>query len=161
MDFNQIRYHSQRVYSLCEYFIVGMSFSEKHSQILLDAAELHDMCKLDEKHGLCTRHEVAAANEIEENHLAKHRLRVADVVLNHKGKFSPEERNWEMAAILRLCDKLDKFDKGDLDAEQSCETNFKKIESWCRKRYLHHTVEFIQIECIYRTLLELKKQNIL
>ena len=52
---------------------------------------------------------------------------LVDAIAAHKGKFKPPEDYKLESAILRICDKLDKFYKGQKDALSKCEDSLTEI----------------------------------
>ena len=120
--------HTERVVALCEKFACKFS-NEVERQLLIDAAWLHDIAK----HQAGSEHnrpkEVKKAlkkiePKIEEE---KELDNITEIILAHRKAFNPRSHVLE-SAILRICDKLDKFAKGQIDAEKKCKKSMKKIK---------------------------------
>lgn len=99
--------HTKRVVKLCKYFSEVLEVENRN--ILIKAAWLHDIGKIesDKKH-----HKRNIVIPILEDNNYKNK-KIDDIVYiieNHKGKFNPDKLILE-SAILRMCDKLDKYNK--------------------------------------------------
>lgn len=58
---------------------------------------------------------------------------VVEIIEQHKGAFAPDDKLWLEAAILRLCDKIDKFEKNSVaKAEDACNKSLKTISVWAQ-----------------------------
>lgn len=72
---------------------------------------------------------VKAAVESTNESLPKNMSDIYGIIENHRGKFKPDDSYAIEAAILRICDKLDKFAKGQSDAASKCEKSLAKIQA--------------------------------
>jgi HD superfamily phosphodiesterase len=104
--------HIKRVRVLCQRFLhVGLKVDEN---LLLLSAGLHDIAKklAGEDHHKKEKiiKALQKARVREEYIKALNKAGVYEIITAHKGKFRPKKHQLE-AAILRICDKLDKFDK--------------------------------------------------
>lgn len=123
--------HTYRVIELCEEFAARVGLGEEDREILRAAAYYHDMFKgiVENKY-----HAEFAAQWLRSASGIRHLKRVADVVHFHCGKeFEPDKENWLLAAILRMSDKIDKYNKGKDDADEKCVKSLEKIETWFNK----------------------------
>lgn len=128
MDYVKRICHTYRVIELCEEFATRVGLGEKDREILMAAAYYHDMFKgiVENKY-----HAEFAAQWLQSASGIRHPRRVADVVRFHCGKeFAPKEKNWHLAAILRMSDKIDKYNKEKDDADEKCKKSLKKIKKW-------------------------------
>lgn len=126
-DIKNMRKHTERVVALCEEFADRYPDAVDR-ELLLDAAWLHDIAKYraDKRHNSPKRVQAV----LEKNELGDEidsLEAVVDVIAMHKGRFDPWENELE-CAVLRLCDKLDRFEKGKSDAKKKCRKTLKKIE---------------------------------
>ena len=157
-EIEKSREHTKRVVALCE------EFADKYPdavdrELLLDAAWLHDIAKYraDKKHNdpekvlkLLKKYELGSdIDDIEA---------VADVIAVHKGEFAPWDNELE-SAVLRLCDKLDGFEKGKENAEEKCYDTLKKIKksgtlgkSKCKKlrAFFEHKLRIKKVHILLR-----------
>ena len=97
-----------------------------YKKLLIRAAYLHDLLKAfpfyEDVH-----HKKWALREVLGEYDLSHEAALVDVIAAHKGKFHPSEEYELESAILRICDKLDKFYKGQWDAWERCEDSLGKI----------------------------------
>lgn len=116
--------HTTRVVDLVESFLGALleldGSLEVDKELLLTAAWLHDVAKLD---GGDDHHLQGFVLPILEEYAVPQPEKVANIIALHKGAFTPREYPLE-ASILRICDKLDKFNKDPekkVKALESCE----------------------------------------
>lgn len=125
----ETRNHVKRVLFLCEEFIArGVSVD---ANLLLEAAILHDIAKADHKKEHSKKNvleKVLPSKGVD----PKNVIILCDIIANHNGTFAPLCFSFE-ATILRLCDKLDKFNKGQEDANRKCIKSANKIEKHFEK----------------------------
>lgn len=125
--------HTERVVKMCK------KFAEKFPEdvdpdLLIDSAWLHDIAKfqLGDKHN--KRKKVRKVIENLVPHFEEERLdNIAEIISVHTGEFNPRSHVLE-SAILRICDKLDKFEKMQDDAEEKCRKSMEKIEGKLNSR---------------------------
>ena len=118
--------HTKRVVELCSRF-ADLFSDEIDRKLLLDAAWLHDIAK--SKHGEMHHDKeciIEILNEYEEAEIADRKDDIAEIISAHKKAFNPSSHELE-SAILRICDKLDRFKKGKDDAEEKCKGSLKRI----------------------------------
>lgn len=123
--------HSCRVADICNEFANKMGLDTHERKILMYSAFLHDIFKEENN----SEHHIMASDWVRENNdLPKiNGAWIADVIECHKGKFEPDKENWLLAAILRMSDKIDKYNKGKDDADEKCVKSLEKIETWFNK----------------------------
>lgn len=130
--------HTERVVEMCKYFADRMNLSARDRNLLLDSAYLHDIAKsgFGEAHNLPENVDEVLGNKELPND-------IYEVILNHKDNFSPKSELAMVCSILRICDKLDKFNKKAADAEFKCNSAMALIQE-------HLTPdEFKQFKAIY------------
>lgn len=107
--------------------------------LLLNAAQLHDIAKLDNDR----KHHKKAKKAIKKEYrkltgekLAKRdRKRLGAVIQAHKGSFDPPDHVALEAAVLRMADKIDQTARGKRHAKKSYKKHMKKIkDSGCFDR---------------------------
>ncbi len=120
--------HTERVVGLCERF--AESFSQIDKKTLMDAAWLHDIGKaFVKKKKRAKKHaKRKVVNEaLKSVGWARNCAEVSYIIHRHKGKFRPQKHIIE-CSILRICDKLDKYNKDEKKhPKQYCEKSMKKI----------------------------------
>lgn len=132
---NILKKHTKRVADFCEELAEiwnNESPNKVDVELLLDAAWLHDVGKIHNKN----KHEKKKTiKKVIDDIYSKEEFNVLTMIIsNHKGKFNPKKYK-EESAILRLCDKVDKFHKGDKkDARRICHKTLMKIE---RKKHFN------------------------
>jgi len=121
--------HTKRVVQLCKKFTKKLSLKKDRRKKLIEAAQLHDIAKKkkeDDRHHkknavLLTLEDIEYEYDCD--------FDVDDDVLNiiecHRKRFKPKEKNQMEAAILRICDTLDKYKKMEEEIED--------IEEKCNK----------------------------
>lgn len=107
--------HTERVVGMCADFSDKLGMSHDDTELLINATWLHDIAKGDygEAHNMPENVKNAVENagyHIDEDNV------VLGVICAHKGKFSPKCDLALISAVLRICDKLDKFNKKAPDA---------------------------------------------
>ena len=110
----KITKHTRRVVDICHQITNELESLGYHpDQELLDLfAIFHDIAKMknDEKHHKITK-KVLKKHFYEDDELKK----VCSIIKAHKAKFEPLEKVELEAAVLRISDKIDKINKGDLN----------------------------------------------
>ena len=127
--------HTRRMVTLSEVFLEWFlenfraSFGTApyaYKKLLIRAAYLHDLLKAFPFYAK-VHHKKWALREALGEYDLSHEKALVDVIAAHKGKFNPPEDYELESAILRICDKLDKFYKGQWDAWEKCEDSLAKI----------------------------------
>lgn len=149
-DVQNLREHTERVVALCEEF-AEMYPDAVDRDLLLDAAWLHDIAKyrVDNKHNnpqkvLAQLEKYALGDDIVDIGT------VANIIEMHKGTFKPQEKKLE-SAVLRLCDKLDRLEKGKDDAEEKCEATLDKAKEKLKKS------KYKKLKQFYKSKLQMEK----
>ena len=110
----KITKHTRKVVDICHQITNELESLGYHpDQELLDlSAIFHDIAKMknDEKHHKIAK-KVLKKHFYEDDELKK----VCSIIKAHKGKFEPLEKVELEAAVLRISDKIDKINKGDLN----------------------------------------------
>lgn len=118
--------HVKRVQNLCKKF--SENIPGLQNKLLSEAAILHDIAKKKNKKEHNKPKYVkevlfdAKINDIDEN--------VFEIIKAHKDEFDPPKGIEFEAAILRICDKLDKFTKAKNDAENKCDASIQTIKNY-------------------------------
>ena len=130
----EIRQHTIRVVEMCETFSRVLELDDNEGEILIKAAWLHDIAKLDfsDVNGKDEHHKKEYIKKCakECNLDIKDHSEIYGIIKAHKGKFDPPKNIALESAILRICDKLDKFNKRQGDASDKCIDSFNKIEKY-------------------------------
>lgn len=126
-DAQSLREHTERVVALCAKFADKFP-DDVDRKLLLDSAWLHDIAKYSagKKHNEPEKVRALISNlnlGDEVNNIDA----VVEIIAAHKGDFAPTKNGLE-CAVLRICDKLDKFEKGKADAEKRCNKSMQKIQ---------------------------------
>lgn len=110
--------HTERVVALCGEFAGENSSAPLNLPLLIKAAWIHDVAKrgAGSKHAEPTRVIAALAEaspELAHDFMDwEERERILTIVASHKGAFEPSCCELE-SAVLRVCDKLDKYQKAE------------------------------------------------
>lgn len=115
--------HTEQVVKLCEEFADKFS-NDIDKTLLIDAAWLHDIAKptAGDNH-----HIDDFVRPILKKYISGSRLDdIVEIISVHKNGFNPKNNKLE-SAILRICDKLDRFRKNKKDPEGDCKKSLKKI----------------------------------
>lgn len=112
--------HTERVVSMCMDFADKLDISHYDRNILINAAWIHDIAKSisGEAHNMPENVKSAVSKA---GYNIDSDIAVLDVICAHKGDFSPEAGLALVSSILRICDKLDKFNKNSSDAMSKSE----------------------------------------
>lgn len=123
-------------------------------KLLTDSIWLHDIAKFDnednhnkleyDKNTLTCKKKVIARFSEDNAYMQM----VVKIIEQHKGKFMPpDDKLWLEAAILRLCDKIDKFEKTSIEkAKEACEESLKKIQEWVQPKGKQFTDDYEILE---------------
>ena len=125
-DLPDVLEHSERVKNLCKPFRDEFN-SEIDWYLLKRAAWLHDVGKSVSAEDHHKKKVIRKA--LEGYELKSDKDDVISVISCHKGKFKPESWLELESAILRICDKLDRFRKGKADAAEKCEKSMEQIKN--------------------------------
>lgn len=143
--------HTQRVIELCRIFESQMD-EELDWELLYPAAALHDIAKYDENGEKAKKHQKAAGDVIRRKLPQMKRQReVLDIIRVHRKDFDPQQDQALEAAVLRICDKLDRFAKGKEDAQDKCVDSMKDIEKYYEERGMELPEAFCRL---YEQMLE-------
>lgn len=151
--------HTEKVVELCKKF--SQSLHIDNETLVLKAAWLHDIGKPSEdkyeKMGLRDEKHKHNSTEILSGILHDFDYNdnaandILEIILWHRGDFLPRRLQLE-SAVLRICDKLAKYEKGKKDAKRKCKNNIKEIIE-----YLEYNIE--KFEKIYEKLKEQEKNK--
>lgn len=134
--------HTDRVMEICERFVSELGDGLVNEELLFTAAALHDIAKFDGQED----HHKAALKIIEREGWSQHLSdpsQVEQIITAHRKSFHPGPDVELEAAILRLADKLDKFEKARLSCSHdpiklqkasestldSCNSSLEKIST--------------------------------
>lgn len=137
--------HTQDVVDLCTELV--RKFTDQHSDIqetlLINAAYLHDVARF--KNGKDGHHKKDCVKKVIGDLVpeGEEYEAVLEIIKQHRKGFNPQGFIWE-SAILRLCDKLDKFSKEE-DAEEKCHEAFALFEK-CGE---FSSTDLLQIYAVY------------
>lgn len=157
------RGHTKRVFKLCKSFLEEYEDSANvRKGLLLKSAILHDIAKFDEgkkkkNHNspkLVKAAMMKASISINDKNEMKH---IYNIIKAHKGEFKPKPNNAMEAAILRICDKLDRYYKGNKDAEDKCKESILEIKDYFNNNKID---EFDEFETAYSNVLKKVKKKI-
>lgn len=132
--------HVVRVRALCRRFVIAAEGYGLHfdTELLLFAAGLHDIGK-DDDYEEDNHHKKWAVIDVLEDYGASEQqtamwegLGVFQVIKAHRKDFSPKGHALE-AAVLRICDKLDKIDKARKKSKKESLKKFSKAMFSCSK----------------------------
>lgn len=135
--------HTKRVVKICKKIIksLNLSIDEHTRKIIYRAAIFHDIAKLTEDSELKNHNELVeepldiyfeSDDDLE---------MITSIIKYHKGEFEPVEDFAIAAAVLRMADKIDRFNKGKEDANEKYEKNLKKIEKYFKNHKLKNFEE--------------------
>lgn len=148
--------HSTRVADISMNIISIINIiNEDEKELVYKAAILHDIAKFDDKNN---------HNKKAKKVLSKFCGKDEDfenlclIIKNHKGKFKPDKDIAIMAAILRLADKIDKFNKDEGNAEEKFGKSLKKIKKYFKKNGLKKEFKKIKKAC-KKVKNEISKKN--
>ena len=142
--------HSMRVVNLCKKFTAKLNIAD--SNLIERAALLHDIGKKidNENHH---KESVIKKTLKKYNYAPTDINDIVYIIKHHKGKeFHPNHLEIE-CSILRICDKLDKFNKSKKDKQDImniCDNNIKIIRSTLK----NHPNELKCFEEIYNQLID-------
>lgn len=145
--------HSKRVCRLCKKIVKRLknnSVDNIQSDLLYKAAYLHDIGKADCKGDVHPFMSVVCmydSFDCSGKKSRKYARRISHIIIAHKSDFCPPKDVAIEAAILRMADKIDKYNKSKYrlkKARKSYEKNLEKIREYFRDNGLDD--EFKQIE---------------
>ena len=140
--------HSKRVLDICEEIISHLDLKKHFRRMIYRAAIFHDIAKFDN-------------NDIPHNEKAKEILekkfnkkddddfeKICLIIKYHRDEFTPNEDIAILAAILRIADKIDKFNKINIKKkdiekiEKIYEKNLEEIEKYFKNNKFKHFNKF-------------------
>jgi HD superfamily phosphodiesterase len=136
---NELREHTQRVISICEEFIKQLETQGVTGikiDLLRDAATLHDIAKYnadgkkyDDHNDNGDKHNAEAVRVLSSKYHdeIKDLNDICAIIRVHSGDFDPDKRIGIEAAILRIADKLDRFNEYKRDAMKKCAFSIDEI----------------------------------
>lgn len=133
--------HSIRVRYICEEIVCELNKEiqiEINTTLLYRAAILHDIAKFDGE----DKHHKKAKNILKMQGVES--KKVFSIIKAHKGKFTPNDNVIVESAILRMADKIDKFNK--YDANRTCIENLFKIKCFYKENGLED-YKLFKISC--------------
>lgn len=122
----ELKEHTKRVVNLCIEFEKKLYLDE---HILHKAAWLHDIAKYDE-YGIDRENHHKKAFLVLSKYGLTYKDPVCNIIKAHTKNFKPEKKYAMEAAVLRICDKLDRFNKGKKDAKAKCKESLSLIEKY-------------------------------
>lgn len=133
-DEEEVREHTKRVVDICLQIVNKLEALGYHPNrdLLERSAIFHDIAKMknDEKHHKIAK-KVLKKHFYEDDELKK----ICSIIKAHKGKFEPLEKVELEAAVLRISDKIDKINKGDLNKFwKSYRKSLEKIKKNFKRR---------------------------
>jgi HD superfamily phosphodiesterase len=135
--------HTERVSKLCREFAEVLNLDKERAALLNDAAWLHDLAKYKKNNEKRKDHYKKVKAAIEEgNYFLENKSVLYNIIEAHSEDFRPYKEYTLEAAVLRICDKLDKFIKKKDDTEEKCENSMKKIKDCFKENRLQLPDEF-------------------
>lgn len=151
----KVKAHSENVCKICKNIISHpeMSTIKVDDKLLKKAAYLHDIGKAYRKGDAHPFMSVICMYDIfdcsgEEGKMYAWKL--GQIIIAHKGDFCPPEDVAVEAAILRMADKIDKYNKSKYSlekAEKSCKKILKKIKKYFHDNGLDDKFKQIKTAC--------------
>ena len=143
--------HTFHVFALCGTFtdLLGNNIKQVNKEILLYSAILHDIAKpIDSEEHNKKQHLLKALAEAKISIPPERIGSICSIVTAHRsGTFDPPREIAAESAILRMCDKLDRFRKGSKKAEKACEDSKDLIEEYFEDNALSR--EWKELEKIF------------
>ena len=121
--------HTERVVQFCQEFADYLEAKGIiiNKPLLIHAAWLHDIAKFDSGAEHNEQENVKKILDKYDMELSEFSIEsITYIISMHKDEFNPEKYIRE-SAILRVCDKLDKFNKKPKRADRACEKAIDKI----------------------------------
>lgn len=138
-DKKDILGHTERVVELCKEFI--KKYVKKHpgkidGELLVASAWLHDIARYEAKdrHNIPEKVEAVLKKCDGYDKLSDRLQDILAIISVHKDEFEPKKNILE-CAVLRLCDKMDRFDEGKDDAQKKCEKSLEIFKKYSNEIY--------------------------
>ena len=137
--------HSKRVVKLCKYYAKVLGIDKNKKNLLIRAAWLHDIGKIQDINKHHNRNIVI--NSLNKIKYDSDDINViVDIIENHRSEFEPSNYILE-CGILRICDKLDKYNKDKPEkARKKCLENLQIILD-----YMKNKISYIDL-FIFKTI---------
>ena len=141
--------HTLHVFFLCNTFInlLNRRIVQVDEEMLLVSAILHDIAKPEGKKHNKQEYLIKAFKEAGIKLPSEHELKVYKIIKAHKGNFSPEVDCTFESAVLRICDKLDKYRKGKKSASKDCSKTMELIKDYLINK--SHYSKWKELERVY------------
>ena len=134
--------HTERVVKICKKIIKHLDIDKHTKKIIYRAAIFHDITKLIEDSELKNHNELVGELLDDYFESDKDLEMITSIIKYHKGEFEPDEDVAVAAAILRMADKIDKFNKKDKKAEKKYKDNLEVIKEYFEKNGIEGFEEF-------------------
>lgn len=123
---------------------IDMNIKEDEKKLVYKAAILHDIAKFDDedKHNKKAKEVLYEFCKEDEDF-----EQLCSIIKYHKGKFKPDKGIAVIAAILRMADKIDKFNKNKNNAEEKYGKSLKKIKKYFKDNGLKEEFKKIKKAC--------------
>ena len=154
--------HTFRVFALCSVFInsIDTNIIRVNKDVLFKASILHDIAKPLGKKNHHKRERLRyAIKETNIDITERQKKAICAIIEAHKGPFKPPESLLIEAAILRICDKLDKFQKNRKKAAVKIDKTMNKIEKRFKEYHTDNEWEVFYRVCEQMTWLILRLSN--
>lgn len=149
--------HTFHVFTLCSTFVnlLNNNVVKVDKKILLISSILHDIAKpIDNDDHNYREYLYEAFNEAEITFDDKYINNICSLIESHKSKhFNPPPNLAFEAAVLRICDKLDKYRKGSSKAYKKCSNSIELMEDYFYENNLQR--EWREFEKVYDVMEEL------
>lgn len=148
--------HSKRVCRLCKKIVKRLknnSVDNIQSDLLYKAAYLHDIGKANydgDAHPYMSVVCMYDSFDCSGKKSRKYARRISHIIIAHKSDFCPPKDVAIEAAILRMADKIDKYNKSKyslVKAEKSCKKSLKKIKKYFHDNGLDEKFKQIKTAC--------------
>lgn len=134
--------HTERVVKICKKIIKHLDIDKHTRKIIYRAAIFHDIAKLTEDSEL-KNHNVLPGELLDAYFESDEDLEmILSIIKYHNGKFEPDKKIAVAASILRMADKIDKFNKKDKKAEKKYKDNLEVIKGCFEKNGIEGFEEF-------------------
>lgn len=151
----KVKAHSENVCKICKNIIshLEMSTFKVEKKLLKKAAYLHDIGKADCKgdaHPFMSVVCMYDSFDCSGKESRKCARKISHIIIAHKGDFCPPKDVAKEAAILRMADKIDKYNKSKYrlkKARKSYEKNLEKIREYFLDNGLDYEFKQIEIAC--------------
>lgn len=141
--------HSQRVCKICKMIAEGLKDKgvKLNRKMLYKAAYLHDIGKTEcsgDAHPFMSVVRLYTLFECDKH--KKYARKLCSVIVSHKGYFTPYSSVVMEAAILRMADKIDKYNNTSFPkVKEAYRKSLKKIGKYFKKNSLDYYSEFAEV----------------